>query len=89
MGYMTALGIKDSGIDIREQLRWHLTGNCYPPIPTAMIDPGIEAIRACNEGEYDRIITTPFEHRQYGYSVPAWVVVEDLHLDAWVEGEEV
>ena len=39
MGYATAMGIADSGLDFDLKLQWHFTTNCYPPVPLMMIAP--------------------------------------------------
>ena len=36
MGSVTALGIKDSVLDLETQILYHLRGNHYPPVPAEM-----------------------------------------------------
>ena len=59
MGSITALGIKDSVLDLETQLAYHLQGNHYPPIPNSMIPACIEAINAAYEEDYERQINLP------------------------------
>jgi len=88
MGHMTAIEITNATeLSLRQQLKWHLTGNHFPPIPLEMIDPAKKAIDACNEDDYDRIIETPFPHRKYGTRVPAWSIIKNLHLEEWLNQE--
>ena len=89
MGYATALGIAESGLDFDLKLQWHFTTNCYPPVPLMMIAPAKAAIALAEIGESDEMVEMPegAEHRKYGSQVPAWVVIQSLHLAAFVGGE--
>jgi len=89
MGYATAMGIADSGLDLDTQLHWHFTTNCYPPVPLGMIPPAKAAIALAESGESDEMVEMPegAQHRKYGSQVPAWVVIQSLHLAAFVGGE--
>jgi hypothetical protein len=89
MGYATALGIAESGLDLETQIRWHFQSNCYPPIPSEMVVPAVAAIRLAADGESDKVVEMPsgVEHRKFGSYVPAWVVIQSLHLEAFVGGE--
>jgi hypothetical protein len=90
MGSMTAQGIADTELSLEQQLDWHLRGNHFPPIPSSMIQPCIEAIDAYNEGTMNKLIGLP---EGVGYkgltAAPAWAIIEQHHLDAWCDnGEE-
>jgi hypothetical protein len=52
MGSVTALGIKDSVLDLETQILYHLRGNHYPPVPAEMVQPCIEAIDAFYDEDY-------------------------------------
>lgn len=86
MGYTTALGIADTDLDLDTKLGWHFTSNCYPPIPSVMIEPAKAAIALAEEGESDKLVAMPegVEHRVHGSAVPAWVLIQSLHLEAFV-----
>ena len=86
MGSMYAQGLKDSGLDRRVAIETHLAVNHYPPIPREMTDACIEAIDAAEAGDYERPIHTPFEHVEYGFDVPAIVIIEHAHLHTWIDG---
>jgi hypothetical protein len=90
MGYATAIGIADSGLDLDLQLQWHFTSNCYPPIPLMMIAPAKTAIALAENGESDEMVQMPdgAEHRKYGSQVPAWVMIQSLHLEAFIASEQ-
>ncbi len=42
MGSVTALGIKDTVLDLETQILYHLKGNHYPPVPAEMVAPCID-----------------------------------------------
>jgi len=86
MGLTTALGIAESGISLEQQLAWHLTGNHYPPVPTSMVQPCIEAIQAINGGDYDKAIALPDGVGYKGRTdAPARAIAEAHHLDAFLD----
>jgi len=89
MGAQTARDIADTDLDLSQQISWHFSGNCYPPVPQFMVEPAIEAINACNEGDYDLEISLPDGVEFRGSStVSASKIVDSLRLDAWLVGEE-
>jgi hypothetical protein len=59
MGSITAIGLADTTLDLETQLKYHLQGNHYPPIPTVMVQPCIEAIDAAYDEDWDRKINLP------------------------------
>ena len=59
MGSITAIGLADTTLDLETQLKYHLQGNHYPPIPTIMVQPCIEAIDAAYDEDWDRKINLP------------------------------
>jgi hypothetical protein len=70
-------------------IEYHLTANCYPPIPAAMAEFAIPAIDACNEGDPDRLIDiSPVRHVTYGPKVPARVLMDSWFLWAFADQEE-
>jgi hypothetical protein len=90
MGYTTALGIAETDLDLETKIGWHFTSNCYPPIPREMIAPAVAAIRLAEVGESDKVVEMPsgVEHRVHGSFVPAWVIINSLHLEAFVGSDE-
>lgn len=76
-------------LDIDSALAWHLQSNHYPPVPSTMIEPCKNAIDACLEGDWMRLIPLPAGVSFRGSSMaPAADIVEQHHLDAWVELDE-
>jgi len=79
----------DMGISLRQQLSWHLTGNHYPPVPTSMIEPCIQAIEAVREGDSEREIALPEGVSWRGReTAPANAIVEGHHLETWCYDED-
>lgn len=98
MGALQAMEMAEM-LDSRTAMQWHLRSNHYPPVPVSMVDPCLDAIEACNELDYDRLIKLPFdgvdrngEPFQITWrgqdSAPAWAIVEGHHLQAWIELDE-
>jgi hypothetical protein len=88
MGSLQAMEMAEM-LSIDDALAWHLRSNHYPPIPLSMIEPCKEAIDACLEGDWLRPITLPEGVSFRGSpSAPAADIVEQHHLDAWVELDE-
>lgn len=88
MGLQNTLGFIESGIPLEQHLSYHLTSNHFPPVPTSMVQPCIEAIDAVNEGDYGRLISLPDGVGYKGLTVaPASAIVEQHHLDAFLDEE--
>ena len=84
MGYNTALDLSNE-LDLEVALGYHLQGNHYPPVPLSMVQPCIEAIDAYYDEDYNKLIEMPKGVSYKGDShAPAWAIVEQHHLDAWL-----
>ena len=67
----------------------HLQSNHYPPVPLIMVEPCVQAIFAVNDWRADEIIDLPEGVQYKGMPfAPAWAIVEQHHLDAWVSIDE-
>lgn len=76
-------------VSLRDAIGMHLRTNHYPPVPLSMVEPCIEAIDAGNEGDIDREIEMPEGVSYRGNTTaPAWAIIEQHHLDSWIEREE-
>jgi hypothetical protein len=85
MGRTYADGLVDSGISLEQGVTIHLTSNHYPPVPTSMVIPCIEAIYACADGDYERLIELPEGVTWRGNtSAPANAIAEAHHLDPFI-----
>lgn len=89
MGHSTAVDIASTTLSLEQQIHWHLQGNHYPPVPTTMVQPCIEAIQAGNEDDYARSITLPDGVSWRGSNeAPAYAIIEGHHLHPWLSNEE-
>jgi hypothetical protein len=77
-------------ISLEQAIGYHLQGNHYPPVPLSMVQPCIDAIDAYYDEDYDRFIAMPDRVFYKGMShAPAWAIIEQHHLSAWLpENEE-
>jgi hypothetical protein len=78
-------------LDIETQIGIHLKSNHYPPVPDFMVAPCVEAIDAVNDaGLWDLEIPMPEGVTYKGLTTaPAWAIIEQHHLNAWlIEREE-
>jgi len=92
MGSVTAIGLAETTLDLETQLKYHLTGNHYPPVPVEMVQPCIEAIDAYYDEDFDREIDMPkvndFQITYKGkLTAPARAIVEQHHLEWFIEAE--
>ena len=89
MGYTTALEISTSKMPIETQINLHLQYNCYPPAPSSMVQPCVDAIDAYWEEDFNRVIELPqgVEYRG-NTTAPANAIVNTYRLDAWLESDE-
>lgn len=85
MGNMLSTELADMDISLRRAISIQLQTNHYPAVPLSMVDPCIEAIEACNEDDYNRLIKLPEGVKWRGEEyAPANAIVEGHHLDAWL-----
>ena len=88
MGNNTALDLA-SEFDLEQGIAYHLQGNHYPPVPLSMVQPCIDAIDAFYEEDTDRLIEMPKGVSYKGNThAPAWAIIEQHHLDAWLPESE-
>jgi len=87
MGWLKAIEWAEAseGLGLEAAVMHHLRSNHFPPVPCEMVDPAVQAIELAARGDYDTEIETPYEHRQYGHTPPAYAVIEALHLEPFVE----
>lgn len=101
MGLMSLLGMLDTTDNIEEVVRWHLTRNCYPPMPEVCVPMCVEAIRACkwqiggsinlSSDENERIMLKLPDGMFYKGDqtvVEAWTVIEAFHLEGFLMEDE-
>mgnify|MGYP003342255563 CR=1 FL=1 len=77
MGNTLSTELADMDISLRRAISIQLQTNHYPAVPLSMVDPCIEAIEACNEEDYNRLIKLPEGVKWRGEtSAPAWAIIE-------------
>jgi hypothetical protein len=75
-------------LDLEMAISIHLQSNHYPPVPLSMVEPCIEAIDAYHEEDFDRAIEMPEGVSYRGQThAPAWAIVQQHHLEAWLPEE--
>jgi hypothetical protein len=76
-------------ISLEQAIGYHLQGNHYPPVPLSMVQPCIEALDAAREMDAMRYIAMPEGVFYKGMShAPAWAIIEQHHLHAWLPQDE-
>lgn len=76
-------------LTIEQQLAWHLQANHYPPVPSSMVTPCVEAIDAYWEDDLDKEIDLPEGVSYRGKpTAPAREIIINHHLDAWCYAED-
>ncbi len=89
MGRIYAEGIADTDLPLEQQIEWHLRANHFPPVPAIMVEACLKAIDYAKEGEWDKMVGLP---EGVGYkgltAAPVRAIVEQHHLETWIEGED-
>ena len=76
-------------LDLEMAIGYHLQGNHYPPVPLSMVQPCIDAIDAYYDEDYNKLIEMPEGVSYKGNThAPAWAIIEQHHLDAWLPQED-
>ena len=91
MGRNMATELADGtlGLDMSESIAMHLQVNHYPPVPTSMVQPCIDAIDAYWEDDFNREIELPEGVLWRGNeNAPAYAIIESHHLEAWCQYDE-
>jgi hypothetical protein len=91
MGSVSSMAIaSDLTLTLEQQIGWHLHSNHFPPVPSSMIQPCIDAIDAYWEGNLQKMISLPEGVGYKGLTVaPAIAIIEQHHLDAWLVDEDI
>lgn len=72
-------------VDIETAVHIHLTSNHFPPVPTSMVSPCLEAIALANDGDYDELVELPDGITWRGAaSAPAWALIDGHHLEPFI-----
>ena len=95
MGSTVAAGmaemVEEGQVSLRQAVAYHLECNHFPPVPEEMVPVCLRVIRHLSAGDDAAgLVRLPkgVTHRQYGRDVPAWVIADELHLEAFIEEED-
>ena len=89
MGLMNLLGILETDLPLNEKVSWHLTSNCYPPVPSELHPVAVLAINLCSDGKPNESVSLPTGFTFRGQTeAPAYDIVDGLHLDLFIEYEQ-
>lgn len=92
MGMLSALAMQDEelGMSLEQQIGLHFQTNCYPPVPSIMIEPAIAALDAYNEGDHLALIDLPDGVRYKNFTkCSAYEIIDAHRLWAWVVESEM
>lgn len=89
MGSNFATDLTLLDLDLETQIGIHLSSNHYPPVPSSMIAPCIEAIDAYHDEDLDREIEMPEGVTYRGSTTaPAHAIINQHHLGAWCYSDD-
>jgi hypothetical protein len=86
--------VQEEEISLRQALTYQLRSNHYPPVPLSMIDPCIAAIDIVQRSQWGDAESSERVELPAGIlyrgedSAPAWAIVEQHHLSAFIEWED-
>jgi hypothetical protein len=85
MGLNFATDLSDLDMSIENQISVHLQYNCYPPVPSSMVQPCVDAINAVWNEDYFAEIELPEGVLWRGETfAPASAIVEGHRLDGFL-----
>lgn len=89
MGKLLAEELAHSGLGMESGIAYHLKANHYPPVPSSMVQPCIDAIDAYWEDDLNREIELPYPITWRGQdTAPAYAIIESHHLESWCSDDE-
>ena len=79
----------ETSLTLEQQVSIHFASNCYPPVPQFMVSVAVEAIKACNEEQYDLELELPAGVSfRNSTTITAINAVDNLRLFAWTTNNE-
>lgn len=86
MGFISALGIAETNTNIEQQVSWHFSSNCYPPVPQQMVPFAVKAIKLAIADDWDEIVPCPEGVSWRGQtSLSVSTIIDALYLNAFVD----
>ena len=91
MGRLSTMEMVDFAGKTDEVLRWHLTGNHYPPLPPCVFGLAKKAIKKANDGKWDALISLKGTEISWRgkKSVPVSACIESWHLEEFLDENHV
>jgi hypothetical protein len=88
MGSLQAVEMAEM-LSMEDAIAWHLQANHYPPVPSSMVEPCIEAIQNALEGNWFKPVElpNPISYKGSRYA-PSSAIIEQHHLSPWLELDE-
>jgi hypothetical protein len=97
MGSSYALGlvgsVEDGLLERERAIEIHLRSNHYPPVPSSMVGPCLEAIEIIERSQWgdadvsDRVALPDGVRWRGEESAPAYAIVESHHLESFIQYE--
>ena len=85
----TELASDEFSLGLEGSIAMHLRVNHYPPVPTSMVQPCIDAIDAYWEEDLNREIELPEGVSWRGSTTaPAYAIIDAHHLSQWCQEDE-
>lgn len=98
MGSTYAAGLVESveegALGFESAILIHLRSNCYPPVPSSMLGPCLEAIKIVQDAQYgdgdasDRVTLPDGVSWRGEEDAPASAIVENFRLESFIQWEE-
>ena len=75
-------------LTLEQQLHYHLSSNFYPPIPSSMLKPCLEAIEAYFDEQVEKLIDLPEGVSYRGEEqATAGAIITGHRLEAWLDND--
>jgi hypothetical protein len=75
-------------LTLEQQLHYHLRSNFYPPIPSSMLTPCLEAIEAYFDEQVEKLIDLPEGVSYRGEEqATAGAIITGHRLEAWLDND--
>jgi hypothetical protein len=75
-------------LTLEQQLHYHLRSNFYPPIPSSMLKPCLEAIEAYFDEQVEKLIDLPEGVSYRGEEqATAGAIITGHRLEAWLDND--
>lgn len=89
MGSQLARDLAGSeSLTLEQQLHYHLRSNFYPPIPSSMLKPCLEAIEAYFDEQVEKLIDLPKGVSYRGEEqATAGAIITGHRLEAWLDND--